>query len=86
MCVAGILAGMAYAAIPAFLKTRLNVNEILSSLMLTYVAIQLLYYLMNGPWKDPEGFNFPQTPAVPGLPDAALHPRHRLPRACRSRC
>ena len=52
---------MAYAAIPAFLRTRLNVNEILSSLMLTYVAVQLLYYLMNGPWKDPEGFNFPQT-------------------------
>ncbi|MFO1140880.1 MAG: ABC transporter permease [Amaricoccus sp.] len=61
MCVAGALAGMAYAAIPAFLKTRLNVNEILSSLMLSYVAIQILYYLMNGPWKDPEGFNFPQT-------------------------
>ena len=61
MCIAGALGGMAYAAIPAFLKTRLNVNEILSSLMLTYVAIQLLYYLMNGPWKDPEGFNFPQT-------------------------
>jgi simple sugar transport system permease protein len=57
----GALAGMAYAAIPAFLKTRLNVNEILSSLMLTYVAIQLLYWLMNGPWKDPEGFNFPQS-------------------------
>ncbi len=61
MCLAGALAGMAYAAIPAFLKTRANVNEILSSLMLTYVAIQLLYYLMNGPWKDPEGFNFPQS-------------------------
>jgi len=61
MCLAGILGGMAYAAIPAFLKTRFNVNEILSSLMLTYVAVQLLYYLMNGPWKDPEGFNFPQT-------------------------
>ena len=45
-------------------KTRFNVNEILSSLMLTYVAIQLLYYLMNGPWKDPEGFNFPQSAAV----------------------
>ncbi len=29
--------------------------------MLTYVAIQLLYYLMNGPWKDPAGFNFPQS-------------------------
>ena len=61
MCVAGTLGGMAWAGIPAFLRTRLGVNEILSSLMLTYVAIQLLYYLMNGPWKDPEGFNFPQT-------------------------
>jgi len=61
MCFAGILGGAAWAAIPAFLKTRFNVNEILSSLMLAYVAVQLLYYLMNGPWKDPEGFNFPQT-------------------------
>jgi general nucleoside transport system permease protein len=61
MCVAGVIGGMAYAGIPAFLRTRLNVNEILTSLMLTYTAIQLLYYLMRGPWKDPDGFNFPQT-------------------------
>ena len=61
MCVAGIVGGAAYAAIPAFLRTRFNVNEILSSLMLTYVSIQILYYLMNGPWKDPDGFNFPQS-------------------------
>lgn len=61
MCLAGIAGGMLYAAVPAFLKTRLNVNEILTSLMMTYAAIQLLYYLMRGPWKDPEGFNFPQT-------------------------
>jgi simple sugar transport system permease protein len=61
MCIAGAAAGAAFAAIPAFLRTRANVNEILSSLMLTYVAIQLLFYLMNGPWKDPEGFNFPQS-------------------------
>ena len=61
MCLGGVLGGMAYAGIPAFLKTKLNVNEILSSLMLTYVAIQTLYYLMRGPWKDPDGFNFPQT-------------------------
>lgn len=75
MCIAGALAGMTWAAIPAFLRTRFNVNEILSSLMLTYVAVQLLYYLVNGPWKDPDGFNFPQTrlftndqmlPYVPG--------------------
>lgn len=61
MCVGGIVGGMLYAGIPAFLKTKLNVNEILSSLMLTYAAIQLLNYLMRGPWKDPDGFNFPQT-------------------------
>jgi len=61
MIAAGILGGMAYAAIPAFLRTRLQVSEILSSLMLTYAAVQLLYYLMRGPWKDPKGFNFPQS-------------------------
>ncbi|VAW21386.1 Nucleoside ABC transporter, permease protein 1 [hydrothermal vent metagenome] len=61
MIIAGIAGGMAYAAIPAFLKVRLRVSEILTSLMLTYVAIQLLYYLVQGPWKDPTGFGFPQT-------------------------
>lgn len=61
MIAAGILGGMVWAGMPALLKTRFNVNEILSSLMLNYVAIQLLYYLMRGPWKDPMGFNFPQT-------------------------
>ena len=61
MCLAGVLGGMAWAAVPALLRTRLGVNEILTSLMLTYVAIQVLYYLMNGPWKDPMGFGFPQT-------------------------
>ncbi|MGE0847426.1 MAG: ABC transporter permease [Flavobacteriaceae bacterium] len=61
MCLAGVLGGMAWAAIPAFLRTRFGVNEILTSLMLTYVAIQLLQYLTRGPWRDPDGFNFPQT-------------------------
>ncbi len=61
MCVAGVLGGMAWAAVPALLRTRLGVNEILTTLMLTYVAVQVLYFLMNGPWKDPMGFNFPQS-------------------------
>jgi simple sugar transport system permease protein len=52
---------MAYAAVPAFLRTRYRVSEILTSLMLTYVSVQFLYYLVRDPWKDPEGFNFPQT-------------------------
>ncbi len=57
----GILGGMAWAAIPAFLKTRCNANEILTSLMLTYVATLLLSLLVHGPWRDPHGFNFPQS-------------------------
>ena len=61
MCLAGILGGMAYAAIPAFLKTRFDVNEILTSLMLTYVATLFLSILVYGPWRDPQGFNFPQS-------------------------
>ena len=61
MTLAGILGGMAWAAIPALLRVRLQVSEILTSLMLTYVAVQLLYFLVRGPWKDPDGFNFPQT-------------------------
>lgn len=61
MALAGILGGMAWAALPAFLRVRLQVSEILTSLMLTYVAVQVLYYLVRGPWKDPDGFNFPQT-------------------------
>jgi simple sugar transport system permease protein len=61
MIAAGLLGGMAAAGLVAFLKTRLNVNEILSSLMLTYVAQLLLIYLVSGPWRDPQGFGFPQT-------------------------
>jgi simple sugar transport system permease protein len=61
MALAGVAGGAAYAAVPALLKVRLKVSEILTSLMLTYVAVQFLYYLVRGPWKDPDGFNFPQT-------------------------
>ncbi|MDY0885167.1 ABC transporter permease [Dongia soli] len=61
MLLLSILGGMIWAAIPAFLKTRFNANEILTSLMLTYVAQLLLLYLVTGPWKDPEGYGFPQT-------------------------
>ncbi|HNW02833.1 MAG TPA: ABC transporter permease [Burkholderiaceae bacterium] len=58
---AGVLGGMVWAGITALLKDRFNANEILVSLMLVYVAVQVLSYLVGGPWKDPQGFNFPQT-------------------------
>ncbi|MFT5111950.1 MAG: ABC-type uncharacterized transport system permease subunit [Parasphingorhabdus sp.] len=61
MLIFGALGGMGWAAIAAFLRTRFNANEILVTLMLTSIALQVLYYLLLGPWKDPMGFNFPQT-------------------------
>ena len=58
---AGVLGGMAWAALVALLRDRFNASEILVSLMLVYVADMLLAYLVYGPWKDPAGYNFPQT-------------------------
>jgi simple sugar transport system permease protein len=58
---AGVLGGMAWAAVVAGLRDRFHANEILVSLMLVYVAVQLLNTLVYGPWKDPMGYNFPQT-------------------------
>jgi ABC-type uncharacterized transport system permease subunit len=71
MILAGVVGGTAWAAIPAGLRTRYSVNETLSSLMLTYVALQVLGYLVGGPWKDPNGRNFPAT--------APLSPEQSLP-------
>ena len=58
---AGVLGGMAWAGLTALLRDKFNANEILVSLMLVYVAVQVLGYLVFGPWKDPNGYNFPQT-------------------------
>ena len=58
---AGVVGGMLWASIAAFLRDRFNAGEILVTLMLVYVAAQVLGYLVYGPWKDPAGYNFPQT-------------------------
>ncbi|WP_093559825.1 ABC transporter permease [Pseudoduganella namucuonensis] len=71
MMLAGALGGMAWAAIPALLRTRFNTSEILVSLMLVYVAYLFLSYLVHGPLRDPAGFNFPQSKM---FHDAALLP------------
>jgi general nucleoside transport system permease protein len=68
---AGMLGGMAWAAGVALLRDRFNANEILVSLMLVYVAQQVVNALVFGPWKDPQGFNMPQT--------AMLHASLHLP-------
>ncbi len=58
---AGVLGGMVWAGIVALLRDRFNASEILVSLMLVYVAEMVLSYMVYGPWKDPQGYNFPQT-------------------------
>ncbi|MBN9347463.1 MAG: ABC transporter permease [Devosia sp.] len=61
MMLAGAAGGAAYAAVPAFLRVRFRVNEILTTLMLTYVSVYVLNYLVFGPWKSPTSMGQPQT-------------------------
>ncbi|MBP5988564.1 MAG: ABC transporter permease [Piscinibacter sp.] len=58
---AGVVGGMVWAGIVALLRDRFNASEILVSLMMVYIADMVLGYLVYGPWKDPAGYNFPQT-------------------------
>jgi len=61
MIVAGFVGGALWGAIPGALKAFLGVNEIITSLMLNYVAIQWVSYLVIGPWQDPTSLGFPRT-------------------------
>lgn len=64
MFVAGAAGGMAWAAVAALLRVRFNANEILVTLMLTYIAGLFLSYLVYGPWRSPTGFNWPESNAL----------------------
>ena len=72
MIVVGTIGGMASGGLVAWLRISFNANEILTSLMLTYITQYLLLYLVVGPWRDPQGFGFPQTAL---FSDAAAGPR-----------
>lgn len=61
MLALGAAGGALWALIPAIAKVRFGASEILTSLMLFYVADLVLDYLVRGPWRDPNGFNFPTT-------------------------
>jgi simple sugar transport system permease protein len=67
----GMAAGALWAFVPAILRARWQVNEIITTLMLNYVGILWVSYLVYGPWRDPKGLNFPLTAQ---FPDAALLP------------
>ena len=61
MIIVGMICGGLWGILPAIPRAYLGVNEIITTLMLNYVAILWVDYLVYGPWRDPEGFNFPLT-------------------------
>ncbi len=63
MLILGALGGALYALIPAICRVYFGASEILTSLMLVYVANYGMDYLVRGPWRDPQGLNFPTTAA-----------------------
>lgn len=71
MVIFGMAAGGLWALIPAFLRVKWKVNEIITTLMMNYVGILWVNYFVYGPWRDPKGFNFPLTAE---FPQAALLP------------
>lgn len=71
MVILGMAAGAVWGFIPGFLRAKWRVNEIITSLMLNYIGILWVSYLVYGPWKDPQGMNFPLTAQ---FPDAAMLP------------
>jgi len=79
MFVAGFVAGALWGLVPALLKAFIRVNEIITTLMMNYVAILWVEYLFYGPWKDPAGYGFPGTAQfpeagwLPRLPGTRLH-------------
>jgi simple sugar transport system permease protein len=84
LIVAGILAaacgGGAWAGIAGVLRSRRGVNEVVSTLLLNFVAVYLAGLLVNGPLKDPGGSGYPQSAAIPSsaelpilLPGTSLH-------------
>jgi len=79
MFVGGFLGGALWAAIPAVLKTRFRVDEVLTSLMLVYVANEAVKFLVYGPWRgsDTRGFpitdEFPLAAQIPSIIGTRIH-------------
>lgn len=71
MVVGGFLAGMAWAVLPAFMKVRLKIDEVVTTLLLNYVAIYVVSAILNGPWRDPVS----QWPQSPEIAASAIFPR-----------
>jgi simple sugar transport system permease protein len=76
MLVGGFLAGMLWALIPALMKVKLAIDEVVTTLLLNSVALFIVSALLNGPWRDP----ISQWPQSPEIAAAAIFPK-LIPRA-----
>ena len=78
MFLAGFAAGAAWGALLALLKARFGVNEVISSLMLNYIAYELITLLITGPWKGPTQHGFPYTDDFSRAASLAVLPGTRI--------
>jgi ABC-type uncharacterized transport system permease subunit len=79
MSIMGMIFGALWALGPAYLKAKLQVNEIITTLMMNYVAISMVDYFVYGPWRDPTAHGFPmsalfsEAALLPTLGDSRVH-------------
>jgi len=78
MFLAGFLGGALWGVIPAFLKIRFSINEVVSTLMMNYICAEFLTFLIVGPWKGKTKFGFPYTDELPASATLALLPNSRI--------
>jgi len=71
MVVASMAGGAIWALIPTLLKIFWEVNEVITTLLLNYIALYILKFLMYGPWKNPSSYGFPLSKT---FPDTAILP------------
>ncbi|MDJ0784975.1 MAG: ABC transporter permease, partial [Desulfosarcinaceae bacterium] len=78
MFAAGFVGGALWGLIPALLKLRFAINEVISTLMLNYICAELLTLLIVGPWKSPKKFGFPYSDDLPESAMLSLFPGSRI--------
>ena len=78
MFLAGFLGGALWGVIPAILKLRFAINEVISTLMLNYICAEFLTMLIVGPWKSSKKFGFPYTDDLPASAMLSLFPGSRI--------
>lgn len=74
----GMIAGALWGAIPALLRAYVGVNEVITTLMMNYIAILWVEHLFYGPWRDPKGYGFPGTAPFPEAAWLARYPGTRV--------